>query len=347
MPIVVIIYTMGIESTKPAPEKKVLGIGPADVSWQKIRFGKQLFEVIVKIGPSGSNLYQKEVQGARILNPYLPVVHPLSFFGSDKAVYPKVNALSLNEIMLSSKNEAWPMLQDYLNLHLNMWRKTFNGNYDQPRSGYGNKIAPTQKGLSTFFKLRGLKSCQPLSIVINQQELEIPSVDDSLGWLEKTINQALKHGVCLTHGDENLGNCLVRKNGRLVMIDLGDAGYRSPFESMAKAISWLRATQTFNKIFLSRTQGVPEPLLKVADYLDPDLINLEKTAHQYLWEHSQFLGLNEPKFAEFMDAFQMMYYLREALFYCQKRNRPEIRYSLIAKALSLSAPHLPSISGMS
>lgn len=341
MPIVVIIYTMGKESPIPELTRNGLAIGPANISWQTITVGSNRYEVIIKTAQEGSNLHQKEVQGARILNPYLPVVHPLGFFGPDKAIYPKINAESLHELVLNSKNIAWSALQEYLNLHLHLWQKTFNGNYDQPRSGYGNKITPTQNGLVNFLqRLAHFELCQPLSIVTNSAEFEIPSVIDSLDWLEQTVSQALKTGVCLTHGDENLGNCLVRKNGRLVMIDLGDAGYRSPFESMAKATTWLSATGFIPQSYLYRTTGVSQPLLKVTDKIDPWLVELEDKAQQYLQEHTGFLHLLPDKFDEYLSAFKMMYLLREALFYCHKRGRDEASYSLIAKALSLSAPYL-------
>lgn len=332
---------MGKESPISELTKNSLAIGPADIFWQTITVGNNRYEAIIKRGREGSNLYRNEVRGARMLNPYLPVVHPLGFFGPDKAIYPKINAMSLHELVLKFQNNSWDKLQQYLNLHLNLWQRTFSGNYNEPRSGYGNKITPTQESLLNFLKkFREFEFCKPMTIIINNGEFEIPSVVDSLDWLEKTILQAHKIGVCLTHGDENLGNCLVRKNGKLLMIDLGDAGFRSPFESMAKATTWLSATGFIPQSYLYRTTGVSQPLFQVTDKIDLWIVELEDKAQQYLQEHTGFLQLLPEKFEEYLKAFKMMYLLREALFYCHKRGRGEASYSLIAKALSLSAPYL-------
>ena len=226
-------------------------------------------------------------------------------------------------------------------MHINMWQETFGGNYEQPLSGYSNKIIPTQDGLLNFFhRIPWFDSCQNLTIEQNGEVAQISSIIESLDWLENTILRAINLGRSLTHGDENHGNCLIRANNHLVMIDLGDAGFRSPFEPMAKIASWLYATQVQNISYLYRYQVMGQPLLRVNQTINPEIAKLERYIRNYFLENSSFLKLDSAQFNEYLDAFQMMYYLREAIFNAHRRDRAEVSHSLIAKALSLSAKYI-------
>lgn len=321
-----------------ALRQQYLAIGPAKVTRELLHWGGVSLKTITKTAP---DIYLQEVRGGRLLHQYLPVVMPLGFFGPDKAVYPLVNARSLHETIVSNPGLATGYLKAYMDIHIKMWQETFGGNYDQPLSGYSNKISPTQDALLNFFhRIPWFDNCQSLTIEQDGEITQISSTIESLDWLEKTIVSAISLGRSLTHGDENHGNCLIRANNRLVMIDLGDAGFRSPFEPMAKIASWLFATQVENTSYLYRYQAMEQPLLRVHQTIDLQIAKLEQYIRAYLLENCSFLNLSPNQFNEYLDAFQMMYYLREAIFNTHRRNRSQASHSLIAKALSLSAKYL-------
>lgn len=313
--------------------------------------------IIIK---EGSDIYKGEVAGARILRDHIPIIEPFDYIDDNTAIYPLIgNARSLNDILTDPDQiiEGNQLLEQYLRMHINMWNSTYyyhHKNY----IGYSKKTEKTQKDVlqKTIGKCHLWENeDKPLSIKLIQNEqvtdpihknFEVGSMADSIDWMNNTLEDSIKLGVCLTHGDEGFGNCLVRDpnavgvnyTNPLVMIDLNGAGYRSPFESIAKISSWLPATQVEQISYsYGSTPDLAGMKLVVNYSLPKNYLDIEKAIPEYCFKKLEFFkGKDEDMLQNYLNAYQMMYFLREATYYADNRERSGVVPYLIGRSFSFA-----------
>lgn len=343
----------GIYSVKELNHKGVSGAHLVTGTYER---GGLSIPVIIK---KGQDIYLKEIRGARLLRGHLPIIEPLDRIDDDTAIYPLVgNAKSLNDIYIGEEQESgnFQLLEQYLQMHVNLWNSTHVLSRKN-QVGYSKKIDDTYEAiLNNPIGLNHIRERfdQPLSINlirhndINQvrENHNIYSMTEALEWMRESIKGSLKYGTCLTHGDENFDNCLVRDpnaigvnyTNPLVMIDLNGTGYRSPFEPIVKISSWLRASQVEHLGYKYGTSPDLSGTQLIVNYsLNNRYEDIEKRSIEYAKNESHvFKNMDNDTFQNYLNAYQMMYFLREAVFYADLRQRSQAVPYLVGKAFSLA-----------
>ena len=294
--------------------------------------------VVIKIG---EDIGHKEKAGIRRLRRLLPVLENLQA-GRNYIIYPDTEAkggFNFHFSVIDPTQESAPAIADYVGMHSRMWKRTLTRSPSEHPVGYIGKIDQTKKHIENM-------SLEPYGIPFSVGELinnhavlvtngiTVDSMQSVFDLMRKKIVEAYG-SVAMTHGDEGLGNCLfrlsdqIRKAYSLVMIDSSDAGYRSPYESIAKILAWFDVIETNA---LDYNLGIKDNRL---------FINTQTVLKPHIYQAIEFMRrelnfwLNSKKKLETASAFLMMYYLRE-IRYAEKRGRQEIIPYLLSKALSFT-----------
>ena len=99
-----------------------------------------------------------------------------------------------------------------------------------------------------------------ISLVVNGTQ--VGTLTDAVALMKEKIVAAAAESVSLTHGDEGLGNCMLRMTDLVsgsrystYMIDQGRADYRSPYESIAKLFGWFDAVMSDSLAYTFTKRG--------------------------------------------------------------------------------------------
>lgn len=297
-----------------------------DYVWNAKMQGEKVKDVVVKYG---QDIGSREKAGVYKLGKYLPLA-PGVAFGANYSIYQKIEGPTLHEVVQSCSTESWRLLENYIRIHRNLWYKTTVNNTSL--EGYSKKIGNTIEIAKNISVTDVSGIALPLGEVFDHEWVVNGSlIGNPLEKLHIMESCILRRGRgALTHGDEGAGNAIIEKaNGKIYMVDNGNAGIRDIHESIVKILLWFDVTMTKTRDFtLERRHG--KVFLKTSHLIPAgasSAINcIRKSFEDYL---------DSPEERRITSAYMVMYLLRE-MQWLKARDRENILPYLLAKALTVS-----------
>lgn len=266
----------------------------------------------------------KESEGAQFISPYL-LAPAILALGDNYVVFEHIEGETIDRQATTNPNNVGA-LSAFLSDHVSLWENTQTTTDQHPQGGYGSK---TQGTKSMVYGQR-LGSDGPIigefgnkRLVVNG--VSMMSLDEIFQGIESVVlGQQI---VTKTHGDEGLGNGIQRAtDGQIISIDNCTAGFRSPYESIAKLELWLPATQLIGNNFIwndTSTQMHLESDAKIPAELQKPIDTTRDKLAKYVADDESIKQLA---------AYMSMYLFRE-LQWLEKRGRSNMLPHIFIQAL--------------